>query len=394
VLAQSTFPAACRALQHLPAGDPRHSPPPRRRARIAAAAAAAAVAQPRARAPRGRPLTCGGMHGGAASKSTRTFGDFESVADAMKGICQLYEQRLMQMNPGQGQAPAPCRAAPAAFGAADTGIRRYFTAGTMACNNSKGACKGLQTRLSDKQSAAPNPINPPHHVIPCTPPPCLFCDSAAHVGWSVAHSLILALQGPDDRALAPGPGGISSPLHRLVKHVAHVLQRALSRVLSARQHLDDGGDASVFAREQSLSQAQTIRHASQTFTTVLKILRRAQGRQLNRVRALLPTRTYWAMRFKCAKTRSLTHCLLCGSYAPYPLCTRQHKSPSWSMKAYSSVMSYVIFRTPGRAYKRQATRRDEYRTRNRKSVGQHQDCALTHTWALSGNPEVILDTPT
>jgi len=226
------------------------------------------------------------MHGGAASKSTRTFGDFESVADAMKGISQLYEQRLMQMNPGQGQAPAPFRAAPAAFGAADTGIRRYFTAGTMACNNSKGACKGLQTRLSDKQSAAPNPINPPHHVIPCTPPPCLFCDSAAHVGWSVAHSLILVLQGPDDRALAPGPGGISSPLHRLVKHVAHVLQRALSRVLSARQHLDDGGDASVFAREQSLSQAQTIRHASQTFTTVLKILRRAQGRQLNRVRAL------------------------------------------------------------------------------------------------------------
>ena len=38
---------------------------------------------------------------GAASKSTRTFSDFESVADAMNGICQLYEQRLKQMNPGE-----------------------------------------------------------------------------------------------------------------------------------------------------------------------------------------------------------------------------------------------------------------------------------------------------
>ena len=36
-----------------------------------------------------------------ASKSTRTFSDFESVADAMNGICQLYEQRLKQMNPGR-----------------------------------------------------------------------------------------------------------------------------------------------------------------------------------------------------------------------------------------------------------------------------------------------------
>eukprot|EP00287_Rhodomonas_sp_CCMP768_P005811 CAMPEP_0196738634 /NCGR_PEP_ID=MMETSP1091-20130531/15912_1 /TAXON_ID=302021 /ORGANISM="Rhodomonas sp., Strain CCMP768" /LENGTH=156 /DNA_ID=CAMNT_0042082611 /DNA_START=20 /DNA_END=491 /DNA_ORIENTATION=+ len=35
-----------------------------------------------------------------ASKSTRTFSDFESVSDAMNGICQLYEQRLKQMNPG------------------------------------------------------------------------------------------------------------------------------------------------------------------------------------------------------------------------------------------------------------------------------------------------------
>ena len=36
-----------------------------------------------------------------ASKSTRTFSDFESVADAMNGICQLYEQRLKQMTPGR-----------------------------------------------------------------------------------------------------------------------------------------------------------------------------------------------------------------------------------------------------------------------------------------------------
>jgi hypothetical protein len=35
-----------------------------------------------------------------ASKSTRTFSDFETVADAMNGICQLYEQRLKQLNPG------------------------------------------------------------------------------------------------------------------------------------------------------------------------------------------------------------------------------------------------------------------------------------------------------
>ncbi|EKX33120.1 hypothetical protein GUITHDRAFT_90822 [Guillardia theta CCMP2712] len=35
-----------------------------------------------------------------ASKSTRTFSDFESVSEAMNGICQLYEQRLKQMNPG------------------------------------------------------------------------------------------------------------------------------------------------------------------------------------------------------------------------------------------------------------------------------------------------------
>ena len=35
-----------------------------------------------------------------ASKSTRTFSDFETVGDAMNGICQLYEQRLKQMNPG------------------------------------------------------------------------------------------------------------------------------------------------------------------------------------------------------------------------------------------------------------------------------------------------------
>ena len=99
------------------------------------------------------------------------------------------------------------------------------------------------------------------------------------------------------------------------------------------------------------------------------------------------------MRFKCAKTRSLTHCLLCGSYAPYPLCTRQHKSPSWSMKAYSSVMSYVIFRTPGRAYKRQATRHEEYRIRNRKPARQHQACAHRYTLALAGNQDAILDTP-
>jgi len=43
----------------------------------------------------------------AASKSTRTFSDFESVADAMNGICQLYEQRLKQMNPGKFSCPTP-----------------------------------------------------------------------------------------------------------------------------------------------------------------------------------------------------------------------------------------------------------------------------------------------
>jgi hypothetical protein len=40
-----------------------------------------------------------------ASKSTRTFSDFESVGDAMNGICQLYEQRLKQMNPGMSSQP-------------------------------------------------------------------------------------------------------------------------------------------------------------------------------------------------------------------------------------------------------------------------------------------------
>ena len=46
---------------------------------------------------------------GAASKSTRTFSDFETVADAMNGICQLYEQRLKQMNPGEHPHPRPTR---------------------------------------------------------------------------------------------------------------------------------------------------------------------------------------------------------------------------------------------------------------------------------------------
>lgn len=36
----------------------------------------------------------------AASQATRTFSDFETVNEAMNGICQLYEQRLKQMNPG------------------------------------------------------------------------------------------------------------------------------------------------------------------------------------------------------------------------------------------------------------------------------------------------------
>eukprot|EP00291_Cryptomonas_curvata_P001731 CAMPEP_0172185318 /NCGR_PEP_ID=MMETSP1050-20130122/20099_1 /TAXON_ID=233186 /ORGANISM="Cryptomonas curvata, Strain CCAP979/52" /LENGTH=101 /DNA_ID=CAMNT_0012859283 /DNA_START=18 /DNA_END=323 /DNA_ORIENTATION=- len=36
----------------------------------------------------------------SASKGSRTFSDFETVADAMNGICQLYEQRLKQLNPG------------------------------------------------------------------------------------------------------------------------------------------------------------------------------------------------------------------------------------------------------------------------------------------------------
>ena len=52
---------------------------------------------------------------GAASKSTRTFSDFETVADAMNGICQLYEQRLKQMNPGehpQLRPTVPMSAAP------------------------------------------------------------------------------------------------------------------------------------------------------------------------------------------------------------------------------------------------------------------------------------------
>jgi hypothetical protein len=36
----------------------------------------------------------------AANPATRTFSDFETVTEAMNGICQLYEQRLKQMNPG------------------------------------------------------------------------------------------------------------------------------------------------------------------------------------------------------------------------------------------------------------------------------------------------------
>jgi len=33
------------------------------------------------------------------NKNTRTYSDYESVSNAMDGICQLYEQRLKQLNP-------------------------------------------------------------------------------------------------------------------------------------------------------------------------------------------------------------------------------------------------------------------------------------------------------
>eukprot|EP00285_Hemiselmis_virescens_P007052 CAMPEP_0173392198 /NCGR_PEP_ID=MMETSP1356-20130122/18819_1 /TAXON_ID=77927 ORGANISM="Hemiselmis virescens, Strain PCC157" /NCGR_SAMPLE_ID=MMETSP1356 /ASSEMBLY_ACC=CAM_ASM_000847 /LENGTH=102 /DNA_ID=CAMNT_0014349941 /DNA_START=9 /DNA_END=317 /DNA_ORIENTATION=+ len=36
-----------------------------------------------------------------ASQATRTFSDFETVQEALNGICQLYEQRLKALNPGQ-----------------------------------------------------------------------------------------------------------------------------------------------------------------------------------------------------------------------------------------------------------------------------------------------------
>ncbi|KAJ1492231.1 enhancer of rudimentary, partial [Baffinella frigidus] len=32
--------------------------------------------------------------------SSRTFSDFESISEAMNGICQLYETRLKGLNPG------------------------------------------------------------------------------------------------------------------------------------------------------------------------------------------------------------------------------------------------------------------------------------------------------
>eukprot|EP00164_Ancoracysta_twista_P005067 GFYU01006897.1.p1 GENE.GFYU01006897.1~~GFYU01006897.1.p1 ORF type:complete len:106 (-),score=33.39 GFYU01006897.1:210-527(-) len=33
------------------------------------------------------------------NRTTRTYHDYETVADAMNGICQLYEQKLKNMNP-------------------------------------------------------------------------------------------------------------------------------------------------------------------------------------------------------------------------------------------------------------------------------------------------------
>jgi hypothetical protein len=98
---------------------------------------------------------------GAASKSTRTFSDFETVADAMNGICQLYEQRLKQMNPGehpQLRPTVPMSAAPppsayrAPLCALRHLLRRYSRpSGAAACSVLRAACRvlhaaGPQTR--------------------------------------------------------------------------------------------------------------------------------------------------------------------------------------------------------------------------------------------------------
>ena len=91
-----------------------------------------------------------------ASKSTRTFSDFESVADAMNGICQLYEQRLKQMNPGtlphlppatrpSHFRPANCTPAPCGAGAsACARSRAWFPASwlqhTVRPDSVRGGC--------------------------------------------------------------------------------------------------------------------------------------------------------------------------------------------------------------------------------------------------------------
>ena len=38
----------------------------------------------------------------AGNMASRTFSDFETISEAMNGICQLYETRLKGLNPGTG----------------------------------------------------------------------------------------------------------------------------------------------------------------------------------------------------------------------------------------------------------------------------------------------------
>jgi hypothetical protein len=41
----------------------------------------------------------------AANIGSRTYSDFETISDAMNGICQLYEAKLKQQNPGDTPVP-------------------------------------------------------------------------------------------------------------------------------------------------------------------------------------------------------------------------------------------------------------------------------------------------
>eukprot|EP00961_Rhodomonas_salina_P192916 2603172-Rhodomonas_salina.1 len=84
-----------------------------------------------------------------ASKSTRTFSDFESVSDAMNGICQLYEQRLKQMNPARS---ARNRAAAWRNQLAACGISHTTSQSCIASSMSSVTCVASCTTARERTS--------------------------------------------------------------------------------------------------------------------------------------------------------------------------------------------------------------------------------------------------